>query len=198
MTFALLWGKSKIANLPVDFSTLLDADLLKYIGNGDEQAFEVLYRRHSEALYNYLLRLVHESPVAEDLLQETFLAVWRNAQQFRGGAQVRTWLFQIAHHRAVSWLRKQRQQVDWDTLEPTLADPQTRPEPLLLQNLDVARVQRALAQLSARHRSVVELAFVQEFSYREIAEILQIPEGTVKSRMSTALKLLAHYLEHEV
>lgn len=198
MTFALLWGKPKAADALIDLATLPDADLLKRVGGGEEQAFEVLYRRHSEPLYNYLLRLVNEPAIAEDLLQETFLLVWRSAAQFRGGAQVRTWLFKIAHNSAVSWLRKQRVQVDWETLEPLLQDGTMSLESLALQNLNAARVQRALAQLSARHRPVVELAFVQEFSYREIAEILQIPEGTVKSRMSTALKLLAHHLENEL
>lgn len=197
MILALLWGKRKTADPVVDLATLPDADLLKRVGGGDERAFEMFYRRHSEPLYNYLLRLVNEHAVVEDLLQETFLSVWRNAQQFRGEAQARTWLFRIAHNRVVSWLRKQRVRADWDTVAPLLADDAMSLERLALQNLDALKVQRALAQLKVHHRSVVELAFVQEFSYREIAEILQIPEGTVKSRMSTALKLLAHHLESE-
>lgn len=197
MTFALLWGKLQTADTLPDLTALSDADLLKRVGGGDEQAFEVLYCRHSEPLYNYVLRLVNDTAIAEDLLQETFLSVWRNAGRFRGKAQVRTWLFQIAHHLAVSWLRKQRQRVDWETLEPVLQDKRVSLESQVFQNLDAARVQRALAKLTARHRPVVELAFVHEFSYREIAEILQIPEGTVKSRMNTALKLLLHYIETE-
>ena len=179
--------------LPVDNSST-DAELLTLSTRGDAGAFELLYQRHNRALYNYLLRLIHRPTVAEELLQEVFLAAWKAASQFRGEAKVKNWLFRIAHHRAVSWLRHNREE-----LTPDGEIPDT---PVTLQReehvRDAWRIEQlhiALDKLSPTHRAVLELAFFHEMNYTEIAKIMDCPVGTVKSRMSYARRNLSAHLK---
>src|SRR5512143_294699 len=93
--------------LAVAFSTT-EIELLRQVAAGDEAAFAELYDLYAPPVYNYLLRLVNEGAVAEEILQEVFLAMWQGAPRFREEAKVKTWLLRIAHHQAVSWLRRSR------------------------------------------------------------------------------------------
>ncbi|MGC9398601.1 MAG: RNA polymerase sigma factor [Anaerolineae bacterium] len=175
-------------------SALTDAELIEAIGQHDEEAFDVLYRRYNVPLYNYILRLIHRPSVAEELLQEVFLAVWEGAGGFRGHAQVKTWLFRIAHHQSVSWLRRKREVL---TADGELPDSPVSPgtESHVIATWQSSRVREALDKLSPEHRAVLELAFFHEMSYAEIAEVLDCPLGTVKSRMSYARRYLSGYLK---
>ena len=167
-----------------------DRFLLERTAGGDEDAFVELYQRHHRTIFNYLLRLVREVDFAEELLQEVFVAAWRGAGRFRGQAMVKTWLFRIAHNQAVSWLRRHKKTISLQ--EDTVVDSGEKdPEKLAEVALRADQVHLALDQLSPKHRAVVELAFVGSFSYAEIAQILDCPVGTVKSRMSYALRYLA-------
>jgi RNA polymerase sigma-70 factor (ECF subfamily) len=168
--------------------SITDTELLRQVAAGDEAAFAELYDLYAPAVYNYLLRLVNESTVAEEILQEVFLAMWQSAHRFREEAKVKTWLFRIAHHQAVSWLRRTRA-VLWpdDDLEDEEHD---HIEEHLTRSWQIDQVRAALARLSPNHRAVIELTFVQGLSYSEIAEVMSCPIGTVKSRMSYALRHL--------
>ncbi len=175
-----------------------DVQLLQRVGNGEESAFDELYRRHATSLFNYLVRLIHEPPVAEDLLQEVFLAAWRGARSFRGQAQVKTWLFHIAHNQAVSWLRRHQPVTAFDDLEWSAADEgrdESDDRAMLAWRTD--QLQAALDRLSPKHREVIELAFAHELSYAEIAQVANCPVGTVKSRMSYALRYLKGALKQQ-
>lgn len=173
--------------------TTQEQDWLRRAGDGDETAFNLIYQRYATLTFNYLLRLLHESEVAEDLLQEVFLAVWKGAHKFQGKSQVKTWIFRIAHHQAVSWLRRGRKTESLDEQhELTTAD---NVELSVQQILEAERVQAALEKLSTNHRAVVELAFAHNMNYQEISVVLDCPVGTVKSRMSYALKYLAGFLD---
>ena len=165
-----------------------DTELLRQVAAGDEAAFAELYDLHAPSIYNYLLRLVNEPAIAEEILQEVFLAMWRGAQRFRAEAKVKTWLLRIAHHQAVSWLRRTRAAL-WpnDELE---ADAEASIEEHLARRWQIDQVRAALAQLTPKHRAVIELTFVQGLSYAEIAVVMSCPIGTVKSRMSYALRHL--------
>lgn len=168
-------------------SSLTDPQLLKGTARRDEGAFEELYHRYSGPIYNYLLRLIHEEDVAEELLQEVFVAVWQGAGRFRGRAKVSTWLFRIAHHRAVDWLRKRRP----SSLEEAVRVPaDDSPEEDAFGAWRTDQLQAALAQLSPEHRAVLELTFFQNLSYREVAQVTGCPVGTVKSRVSYAKRHL--------
>ena len=85
-----------------------DIELIQKIAAGDEAAFSELYSRYNQPVYNFILRLLHQTPAAEDLLQDVFLAVWQGASQFRGKSTVKTWVFRIAYYQAISWLRKNK------------------------------------------------------------------------------------------
>lgn len=173
-------------------STVSDQQLVRQVAAGDETAFAELYQRYGTPLYNYLIRLIHEPLVAEDLLQETFVGAWRNAGRFRGQSKVTTWLYRIAHNRAVSWLRGHHQTARLDDLPELAVEGDLSQQ--AMDNWRAAQVRRALGQLSYKHRAVVELTFVHGFSYVEIAEIVGCPEGTVKSRMSYARRYLSNAL----
>lgn len=169
-----------------------DKHLLASVAQGDERAFAELYQRHAPALYNFLLRLIHEPPVAEDLLQESYVALWQGAGAFKQQSKVKTWLFRIAHNKAISWLRRNHPQ----SLEEdhVTADDSAGPEALSIISWRNEELLKALEQLSPKHRAVVELAFVHDLAYSEIALVMECPVGTVKSRMSYALRHLYRLL----
>jgi len=164
-----------------------DDRLIRAIVDGDEAAFAELYRRYKTPLYNYLLRLVHEREVAEETLQDVFVAAWEGAVRFRGEAKVSTWLFRIAHHQAVDWLRKRRpallEKVEWLVAEDC-------PEEEAFRRCQVDQLCAAIDELSADHRAVLELTFLRGLSYREVALVVGCPVGTVKSRISYAKRHL--------
>jgi RNA polymerase sigma-70 factor, ECF subfamily len=169
-----------------------DVLLLRQVACGDELAFCELYQRYHKQIYNYVLRLIHEPKEAEDLLQEIFLAVWRGANRYRGQAQVKTWLYRIAHYQAVSWLRKHRNVAPFEDIRDAFSKG---PEQAILDTSQREEVQNALMHLSSKHRAVLELAFVHDMAYGEIAQVVGCPVGTVKSRMSYALKALTGKLK---
>jgi RNA polymerase sigma-70 factor (ECF subfamily) len=162
--------------------------LVRQVAAGDQQAFSILYDEYHLPVYNYILRLVHEPQVAEDLLQESFLALWQGAKNFREEAKVKTWLLRIAHHRSVSWLRRSRPVWSLDDVAETTDDDQI--EQQIFEDWEADRVRRALDQLSPKHQAVIELAFVHNLPYADIAAVLDCPIGTVKSRMSYAIRRL--------
>lgn len=162
--------------------------LLARTAEGDQEAFETLFRRFERSLYTYFLRMLQDRPTAEDLVCETMTAVWRGARGFRGESQVSTWIFGIAHKMAASVLRRRRPQVSLEEVDaaPSRDGPEEAGE-----RADVAaKIRRALATLSAAHREVIELTFYREFSYPEIARILGVPVNTVKTRMFYARQKL--------
>ena len=165
-----------------------DLFLLEAIVQKDEPAFTQLYLRYCISIFNYLLRIVRDKDAAEDLLQEVYLAVWNGAKNFRKEASVKTWMYQIAHNQAVSWLRKNRQSVEVG--EQIVGMLKSDTEQLLIDSWDRQQVSLALNQLSPNHRAVIELAFYHELSYSEIAAVIGCPLGTVKSRMSYAKRYL--------
>lgn len=176
-------------------SDLADRQLLRCVARGDESAFGELYQRYGASVYNYLLRLIRERSVAEEVLQETFVAVWEGAGRFRGRSRVSTWLFRIAHHKAVDWLRR---------LGPAALDEDDEslpagdcPEEAVEVTLCADRLQSALAHLSFDHRAALEAVFFYGLSYREAARVLGCPVGTVKSRIHQAKRQLVAWLKRE-
>lgn len=173
----------------VEVTSASDQQLIESVAHGDEIAFGELYSRYKLSLYHYLLRLLNDQSSAEDILQEVFVAVWKGSGQFRARSTVKTWLFRIAHNQAISWHRRQKTVTDHRG-EMNLASVEVDPETDLLKSWRSDQLREALSKLSPTHRAVVELSFVQGLTYNEIAQILDCPVGTIKSRMSYALRLL--------
>ena len=178
-----------------------DALLLHAIANKAIWAMEVLYERYGHILYALAYRMIHDHQVAEDLVQDAFLAVWQCATSYspqRG--TVRKWLFSILHHRAIDYIRAMRHRpvldgARWEEIEQdeqaTLPDVWER----AWQNLERERVRAALLKLLPEQRMVIELAYFEGWTHSEIAESYHIPLGTVKTRMRLALLHLRKYLE---
>jgi RNA polymerase sigma-70 factor, ECF subfamily len=150
-----------------------------------------LFGRHRVPLYRWLLRLVGDEALAEDLLSELFLDVWRQAASFEARSSVSTWLLAIARYKALSARRRRTDAELDDELASKLADPADDPE-RVLQKKDRAEVlSRSLTRLSPEHGEVIDLVYYHGKSVKEVAEIIGIAEATVKTRMFYARKKLA-------
>ena len=168
-----------------------DEILVEQIAAGSRPAMQALFARHRTYVYRWLLRFVSNETLAEDLLSEVFLDVWRQAARFECRSSVSTWLLSIARHKALSARRRRIEGAELDEkIEATIADPANDPE-LALQEKDRSKlVRRALMRLSIEHREVIDLVYYHEKSVDEVAHILDIPPATVKTRMFYARKKL--------
>src|SRR6476660_8691796 len=175
--------------------TTSDEALIGRIAGGDKLAMQVLFARHHVRVYRFVLRLVGEPTKAEDLISEVFLDVWRQANRFEGRSQVSTWLLAIARFKALSILRRRPEEELDEAAAEAIEDPSDDPG-VALQKKDRSTVLRkCLDALSAEHREIVDLVYYHEKSVEEVAEIVGIPEGTVKTRMFYARKKLAELLK---
>jgi RNA polymerase sigma-70 factor, ECF subfamily len=172
-----------------------EASLIARIAAGDTVALEVLFARHNARVYRFVLRQVRNPAVAEELTNEVFLEVWRNAGRFAGTSSAVTWVLSIAHHRAVSSLRRRREE-SWDErAAAVLPDTADNPE-AATQKADTREIlRRCLDALTPEHKGIVDLVYYHEMSISEAAEVLQIPENTVKTRLFHARKRLSELLE---
>jgi RNA polymerase sigma-70 factor, ECF subfamily len=164
--------------------------LMTRIARGDQDALDLLYVRHRPRLWRYVWQqLDHHAEWAEEVVQDTFFAVWTSAQGYRGECSVATWIFRIAHHQTQKAWRTQGRQVQKVAIDDDLSllVPIESHEAGVVARLSLAE---ALAHLSSKHRAVLELLFVHGFTLEEVALILDIPSGTVKSRLSYARRAL--------
>jgi RNA polymerase sigma-70 factor, ECF subfamily len=172
--------------------TSSDEILIEEIAAGSKPAMHALFARHRTYVYRWLLRFVSSETLAEDLLSEVFLDVWRQAARFQRRSSVSTWLLSIARHKALSARRRRTEGAELDEkIETTIADPANDPEVALQEKDRGELVRRALMQLSPEHREVIDLVYYHEKSVDEVAHILDVPSATVKTRMFYARKKLA-------
>jgi RNA polymerase sigma-70 factor (ECF subfamily) len=172
-----------------------DEVLIGRIAKGDRLAMQVLFARHHVRVYRFVLRLVGNPTVAEDLISEVFLDVWRQADRFEGRSAVSTWMLAIARFKALSALRKKPdEELDEETAE-TIEDTADTPEVALEKKDKSAVLRQCLEKLSPEHKEIIDLVYYHEKSVEEVAEIVGIPENTVKTRMFYARKKLAELLK---
>jgi RNA polymerase sigma-70 factor (ECF subfamily) len=172
-----------------------DLELVRRVAAGEEAALRALIAAHQTRVFRFVTRLVANTAVAEEVTNEVFLEVWRNAGKFEGASAPGTWILSIAHHRAVSRLRKRREE-SWDEdAAGTLADTGDDPE-VVAQKADKGAILRlCMDKLSAEHKAVIDLVYYHEMSVSEVGEVLKIPENTVKTRMFYARKRLSELLK---
>ena len=176
-------------------STIPDGKLLDGIAKGDRAAFTEFYQRHNRSLFAFLIKMVRDRELAEEVLSETMLDVWRQAGRFEGKSSVTTWLFSIGHHKAVSRLRRMREVALDEEVAANIEDSGPTPD-MQASDKDMSRLLARLIEcLSLDHREILQLAYYQEFSVQEIAEVLDLPENTVKTRMFYARQRLKALLE---
>ncbi len=167
-----------------------DRQLLKRIAGGDRQALTELYVRYQRLLFNYLLQLTPDYGLAEELFQDTLVAVWKSASSFGGRSSVQTWLIGVARRQAHNTLRQRKISLVNEAELEGLAAVGPEPEDFTLASTARDELVEAFKQLGPVHREVLVLILVQELSYEETAAALNVPVGTVKSRFSNAKRLL--------
>ena len=171
-----------------------DRTLITRIADQDQVALRALLGRHQLRVYRFVLRIVRREAVAEEVTNEVFLEAWRNAASYEARSSVGTWLLSIAHNRAVSVLRRRREEAIDDDAAGAIADDGDNPE-VVTQKLDkAAQMRRCIAELSVEHRTIIDLVYYHEKSINEVSEILGIPLNTVKTRMFYARKKLSELL----
>jgi len=174
-----------------------DEALIRLTIQGQSAAYGQLVKRYQRRLYHSLLQMLRDETEAEDATQEAFVLALVKLKSFRGNSSFFTWLYRIAFNAAISGMRKKRPQLMSDqelmaapygnvaSFSDTRSDAES-PETILQRREDVQMVQAGLARLADEHRAILVLREIEDFSYDEIAEILSLPLGTVRSRLHRA------------
>ncbi len=176
-------------------SVINENELIKKAAKGDANAFESLMRQYQTPVYNLCYRMLGDPEDAADMTQETFLKVWKNLEGFHMQSAFSTWLYRLASNSCLDLLRSKKRkptisllQEDDDGEQVTIdpADPSPLPEEVLIKKEEQQLLRDALMSLDEQQRSILTLRVVRDLSYEDIASILQIKEGTVKSRLARA------------
>lgn len=183
------------ATPPVAIASVPDEVLLEWIARGDKAAMHVLYTRHSVRTFRFVLRIVRNATVAEDIVSQVFLDVWNTAGQFQGRSQVSTWLLSIARFKALTVLRqRQHEELDQEAVY-AIPDHRDGPEAVLDRSRTSEILRSCIAKLSPAHREIIDLVYYHEKSVEEAGIIIGIPQATVKTRMFYARKHLGTLLK---
>ena len=187
---------------PRDLARLADEELMYVLQGGDPQAFEMLYDRHGGAAFSLAYRMVGNRVIAEDITQEAFLSIWRSRLRYeRERGSVRTWVLGIVHHRAIDALRRnlvhERRRASAEAIEERQAAPELT-DVEAVRREETREVRAALSSLPGEQSQVIELAYYGGFTHTQIAEMLDMPVGTVKGRMRLGLEKMRRELAGEV
>jgi RNA polymerase sigma-70 factor (ECF subfamily) len=181
-----------------------DRQLITACLEGDDSAYGELVRRYQDRLYSTVYRLVNRTEDAQDVVQEAFLNAYQALDSFKGDSLFFTWLYRIAVNTAISLKRRQRAMLSIEAnrhaeaaIEPADPSSESRPEYGLEQEEQGQRIREALARLSPEHRMVLVLKDMEGHKYEAMAEILEVPIGTIRSRLHRARSELRDILEKE-
>ena len=174
-----------------------DLALLARVLDRDLRAFETLYRLYHPRLSRFLFNMTRRPAIVDEVVNDTMLVVWSRPDSFNGASKLSSWIFAIAYRKALQALRRQDVPID-DPRAAERESPAAGPEQLAGEYRARHGLQAALDELSPDHRTVVELTHFLEFGYREIAEIMDCPVDTVKSRMFYARRHLGRVLHGEL
>ncbi|MER9368887.1 sigma-70 family RNA polymerase sigma factor [Mesorhizobium sp. M0518] len=176
-------------------ATETDRTLVDRVAKGDRAAVRLLFMRHHARVYRFVARQTGSEMMADDIANEVFLELWRQAPGFEGRSEVSTWLLGIARFKALSFLRKKKE--DWidDEAAAAVPDGADTPEVVTMKEDKAAALRRFVDALPEEHRVVIDLAYYHGQSVSEIGEVLDIPVATVKTRMFYARKKLGEALK---
>lgn len=176
-----------------------DADqrLIALVRDRDRHAFEELYRKYQTRLARFVGNLIRHPQIVEEVLDDTLMVVWERAADFKGESKLSTWIFAIAYRKAMKAIRRYDAPIE-DHEAENRASHEASPEDAFGQARLHRLLRNAMNELSPDHRGVVELTYFQDLSYREIAEIMNCPVDTVKTRMFYARRQLKLRLDGEL
>ena len=178
-------------NRRTDLRTLADEDLMALVQDGEPRAFEVIFDRHSGPAFSLAYRMCGRRAMAEDVVQEAFMSLWRTGARYdRRRGSVRNWVLGVVHNRAIDAFRRGVVRESRNVSDEGIADrlPAAEQTDVEVARRDEARhVRGALEELPAEQRQVIELAYFGGFTHTQIADMLDLPAGTVKGRMRLAL-----------
>jgi RNA polymerase sigma-70 factor (ECF subfamily) len=176
---------------PTDLRGLADEELMELVDAGEMRAFEVIFDRHAGAGYSLAYRMCGRRALAEDIVQEAFLSLWRSGSGYdRARGSVRSWVLSAVHNRAIDALRRTGAKAGRDVSDEGIAErlPAREATDAEVERRDEARrVRGALDELPSDQRQVIELAYFGGLTHSQIAEVLELPPGTVKGRMRLGL-----------
>jgi RNA polymerase sigma-70 factor, ECF subfamily len=172
-----------------------DDQLIARMAGADAIALEVLYVRYHTRIFRFIARIVRDEATAEDLTNEVFVDVWQHARGYEARSSVNTWLLSIAHNRAISALRKRREEPSDDERTASLRDDSDDPETAAQKNDKSRLLRQCIDALPVEYREIVDLVYYHELSVAEASAVVGIPEGTVKTRMFNARKRLSELLK---
>jgi RNA polymerase sigma-70 factor (ECF subfamily) len=175
-----------------ELASAQEAALLLRISEGDRLAFEALYRGYFPRLTRFLERILNRPQAVEEVLNDAMLVVWRKAGSFNGQSKVSTWIFSIAYRKALKSISRHDEPVEAD--DDLAESPRPGPESLLMQKQLSTVLWQCVRRMSAEHRAVIELTHYHGYAYREIAQIMDCPVDTVKTRMFHARRRLRQML----
>ena len=178
---------------------LRDGQLVELVAQKDAGALEALYERYGRAAYSLARRILTDATLAQDVVQEVFLSLWRDARRFDAGrGTVATYLLSMTHHRAVDVVRREENLRRWRTSDEGLElepDPKARVEDEVEVSERRAEVRAALAELPAAQREALLLAYFGGYTQREVAALVGVPLGTVKTRMAAGMRKMKEALQ---
>jgi RNA polymerase sigma-70 factor, ECF subfamily len=176
-------------------STEDELQLIARAQNGERNAFSELVRIHARGVFNVVFHMCGDALIADDAAQETFIRAWQNLRSYRPQTSLRNWLYRIAFNAGMDMLRKEKRILPNDIEEMDLRDERSGPEAQVAQQERTTLVQKAVLSLPDASRAVLVLREYEGMSYSEIADALDIPVGTVMSRLNYARKLLKENLQ---
>lgn len=180
------------------FTAVNETELITRAKTGERNAFSELVCIHADGVRNVIYRLYGDARIAEDASQETFIQAWLHLSSFRPQTSLRNWLYRIAVNAATDMLRREKRILPHALEDLPLKDPQPGPEALVSQAERATLVQKAVLSLPDACRAVLVLREYEGLSYQEIADALEIPVGTVMSRLNYARKLLRDKLDQKL
>ncbi|MFL5780231.1 MAG: RNA polymerase sigma factor [Thermoleophilaceae bacterium] len=186
----------------VDIPRLADEELMELVARGDARAFEAVYDRHGGPAFSLAYRMVGNRVIAEDITQEAFLSIWRSRLRYQSDrGSVRTWVLGIVHHRAIDALRRnlvhERRRASAEGIEEW-QEARERTDVEVARREEARTVRAAIDELPDQQGQVIDLAYFGGFTHTQIAEMLDMPVGTVKGRMRLGLDKLRRSLSREV
>jgi RNA polymerase sigma-70 factor, ECF subfamily len=177
-----------------DLRELADEDLMPLVYEGNARAFEVVFDRHADAAFSLAYRMCGRRGMAQDIVQDAFLSLWRSGARYdRSRGSVRSWVLSVVRNRSIDMFRRETVRAGRDVSAEGMVERMAAPDDVALdaeRRHDARGVRAALRDLPAEQRQVIELAYFGGFSHLQIADMLDVPAGTVKGRMRLGLSKL--------